>query len=108
MLYPPRLRCNFANAGVPAPSTTTDATQLYPYYNALPGLPALHLPPLAVRIGAIYTLYCLYQTQNQRPRCRIYLPLLLLKLLTATIPEMLAEGAFDAVRALHVSLCDCP
>ncbi len=55
-----------------------------------------------MRIGAVYALYCLFQTQRHVPRTHIYVPLLLLDALAGMVPELVAEGALDAVKMIRV------
>ena len=47
------------------------------------------------QVGAVFALYCLYQTQPSRER--VYLPLPALQLLTALVPRLRTEGLHGAL-----------
>ena len=59
-------------------------------------------PSLTTRIGAIYSLYCLHQTQTLRPRVRIYVPVMLLNILVGIVHDLKASEAWDALKVLQV------
>jgi hypothetical protein len=79
-----------------APSTHYQ--QAYEKYQAVQGL--------ASSLGALYCLYCLYNTQLIQPRTRIYLPVKLLKYLTALLPLFIELGLMTPVKVLQVSMCE--
>ena len=62
-----------------------------------------NLPPLTVRIGAIFTLYCLWQTQLVNPKILIYLPTTILNLFIKIMPELSSnsQGGKEALACLN-------